>query len=504
MTQSPSNHWETLAKDLYFETRAFIGGDYDASTHKQVFQTENPACGEILATFPDGDTTTIDRAVVAARDAFPAWRALPPHQRKNLLLTLADQINAERETLALLDCLEMGMPITMALAQVDDALEGLRYNAELIDKVYGDLAPADPATTLAFSQREPRGVVGIISPWNFPFSSAMIAIAPALAAGNTLVVKPSEQTPSSLLKLAEIAMQAGLPPGVVNVVPGRGSSAGAALARHCDVDMLHFTGSTAVGRQLMVSAGQSNGKPLMLELGGKSPQIVFEDAAHLPDLGANLAQAAFYNSGQLCVAKTRLLVHNSIKDDILAAITDATKKIFTLGNPLDKHTTFGPMASQKQFGRVKEYLHLGQKEGARLHQLATADSAASSQNTQGYFMQPALFDQVDNRMRLAQEEIFGPVLSVISFNTEEEAIQLANGTPYGLAATAWTQDLGRARRLSRDLHAGYIDICASTKPATPTAALSGEPFGESGFGVLGGKRGLDPYTRLKAVQLITD
>lgn len=500
MTVSAFNHWMALADKLRFETRAFIGGDYYQSSSKHVFQTENPATGIELAVFPDSDATTIDSAVTSARKAFLTWRHTAPHQRKSLLLAVADQIETERETLALLDSVEMGMPISMALGQIDDAAEGLRYNAELVDKVYGEVAPADPATTLAFSQREPRGVVGVISPWNFPFSSALMAIAPALAAGNTLVVKPSEQTPSSILKLAELAIQAGLPAGVLNVVPGVGATAGATLACHPDINMLHFTGSTSVGRQLMVYAGQSNGKPLMLELGGKSPQIVFEDAADLPNLGMTLAQSAFYNTGQLCVAKTRLLVHENIKECILDALKIETKHAFKVGNPLDETTSYGPIASRKQLERIKGYLQVGQKEGAELQQLNTSGNLPAS----GFYLEPALFNHAKNTMQIAREEIFGPVLSVHSFSTEDEAIQLANGVAQGLAATVWTQDLSRARRLSRDLEAGYVDICASTAPAVPSAALTGEPFGESGYGVLGGVRGLDPYTRLKAVQWITD
>ena len=495
------NSWNECAKKVSFETRPFINGDYCQSTSSDVFQTENPATNIKLAVFSDGGAADIDSAVATAKKAFcNGWQQLAPEQRKSLLISVADAIEAAREELALFDCLEMGMPISMALEQADGAAAFLRYNAELADKVYGEVAPADAATTLAMTVKQPRGVIGVISPWNFPLLTAMIAIAPALATGNTLVVKPSEQAPSSLLKLAEIACNAGLPDGVLNVVPGLGISAGAALSSHMDVDKLHFTGSTAVGRQLMVYAGQSNAKPVMLELGGKSPQIVFEDAADIEGLGTTLAQYAFYNTGQPCVARTRLIVHENIKEKILESIRDETKSVFTIGNPLDEKTTFGPIASKKQFERVNDYLDIGKKEGAEMQTLNTSGAMPES----GFFLQPTLFDNAHNRMRICQEEIFGSILSVISFKTDEEAIQIANDVNYGLAATAWTKDLGRGRRLARDLEVGSLEIRAATGGGASPNALTEEPFGASGHGAVGGRHGLDAYMRLKAIEIITD
>lgn len=498
------NHWHTKAAQVRFESTAFIQGDYSGAGGEVLFTTENPATQQALAEFYSSDAQTIDAAVRSARTSFrDQWKTLAPDKRKALLLAVADLVDKERDTLALFDTLEMGMPITMAQQQVDSAASLLRYNAEYSDKRYGEVAPVDSQHSIAISVQEPRGVVAVIAPWNFPLLTAMYAIAPALAAGNTLVVKPSEQTPSSVLRFAQLAVEAGLPAGVLNVVPGLGHSAGQALASHCDIDFLHFTGSVAVGRQLMLAAGQSHGKPIALELGGKSPQIVCEDANGITGLGAALAEAAFYNSGQLCVAKSRLLVHQNIKQEILAAIQAEIPTIFTPGDPLDEKTSYGPMASRQHYQRVNDAIAQGEKEGATPLSLWPA----SEMPGQGLFIPPVIFDDGDASLgvaSLASQEIFGPVLSVSSFSSDSEAIALANQVDYGLSASVWTASLVAARRFARDLNAGEISIASTTTSVPAPLALSAEPYGISGYGVMGGRRGLDTFSKTKAVQWITE
>jgi acyl-CoA reductase-like NAD-dependent aldehyde dehydrogenase len=349
------------------------------------------------------------------------------------------------------------------------------------------------AHALAFNTYEPRGVVGAIAPWNFPSVNAVYKFGPALAAGNTIVLKPSELASSSALKLAELALEAGVPEGVLNVVPGLGSTVGAALALHPDVDLLSFTGSTATGRRIMEMCGRSNGKPLLMECGGKSPQVVFDDADNLDAVADATVKSLLWNSGQVCSAQTRLIVHEGVKDALLDKVIRQAKE-HRPGDPLAETTTFGPLASPTQRNRVMAYVESGIKERA------IPVLTGAIQEWGGCNVAPTIFDRVTRTMSIAREEIFGPVLCVQSFETEEEAIALANGTDYGLVATAWTRDVGRGRRLAHAIRAGYVSIRTSGKEGPESGCmLSMEPQKASGFGSELGIRGLESYSTLKSV-----
>jgi acyl-CoA reductase-like NAD-dependent aldehyde dehydrogenase len=488
-------NWKESAASVRWNVQPFINGRYSSSLSTESFDTVNPATEVNLSRVAVGDGMDVDKAVRVARDRFNdgCWSEMPPVRRAEILFKFSDLIVEHRAELALLDTLEMGKPIHAALYDAEQlAACRLRSWAGFADKLNGASAPLS-SSTLEFNVYEPRGVIGAITSWNFPSLNAVYKIAPALAAGNTIVLKPSELSPSSALKLAELALEAGLPEGVLNVVPGLGSTVGVALASHPDVNLISFTGSTATGRKVMELSGRSNGKPLLLECGGKSPQVVFSDVHDLEAVADAIVLWALTNQGQVCVAHTRLIVHEDIKEVLLNKVVSRASK-YQPGDPLDEATTFGPLASPTQRNRVKAYIHQGLKAGA------IAVLKGEIRETGGCYVSPTIFDHVDATMSIAREEIFGPVLCVQPFRTEEEAIALANGTEYGLAATVWTRDLGRGRRMARAIRAGIVSVRTSgTEGPASGCILSCEPQKASGFGSELGLRGLQSYSTLKAV-----
>lgn len=444
--------WQAKAASLSFETRAFINGEFVAAADGSTLTSINPATGSVLAEVASCDAPEAERATQAARAAFDSgvWSRCHPSKRKRVLLRLADLVETHRDELALLDTLDMGKPISSSLGDLAGTVACLRYQAECIDKLYGEVAPTDERA-LGLVLREPMGVVAAIVPWNFPLMMTSWKIAPALAAGNSVILKPSEKSPLSALRLAHLAQEAGIPDGVFQVLPGYGHTVGKALALSMQVDCLAFTGSTAVGKQLMQYAGQSNLKRVFLECGGKSPNIVFADCQYLDAVAQSAAEAIFHNQGEVCIAGSRLLVENSIRKDFVARVVKAAEHMQP-GDPLDPDSFMGAMVDEAQYHRVLDYIRQGESEGA------TLKLGGEASDSKGYFLAPTVFDDVTPDMRIGREEIFGPVLSVFGFDSEEQAIALANDSDFGLAAGVWSQDIDRIMRVSRRLQSGQVYV----------------------------------------------
>jgi gamma-glutamyl-gamma-aminobutyraldehyde dehydrogenase len=484
------------AARLKFRTRAFIDGQFVAAQSGKTFSTEDPATGKPLAEIAACDAPDVDRAVKVARRAFErgTWSQLKPGDRKKVLLKFADLLDNHASELALLDTLEAGKPSgDCATMDIPDTIHCIRWHAEAADKLYSHVAPTGPEN-LALILREPVGVVGCVIPWNFPAQMAAWKIGPALAAGNSVVLKPAELTSLSAIRMAELAAEAGVPAGVFNVVPGLGETAGQAIGRHMDVDMVAFTGSTEVGRHFLKYAAESNLKRIILECGGKSPQVVFEDAPDLDHVANNAVSAAFWNMGENCSCGSRLIVHQKIKDVLIAKVA-ALAKTWKVGDPLDPQNRLGAMIEKPHLEKVLCYIAAGVAEGAKL----VMGGRRVLEKTGGYFVEVTIFDEVSPKMKIAREEIFGPVLSVLTFSKEEEAIALANDTNYGLAASLYTQDVNRAHRAARSIRAGTVSVnCFSEGDITT-------PFGgfkQSGF--FGRDKSIwahQQYTELKTIWL---
>ncbi len=482
--------WRTRAAALSPRSQAFIAGRFVDAASGETFTSVNPATGDVLAEVAACDCPDVDAAVRAARGAFESgvWSEASQSERRQVLLRLAELIREHADELALLESMDMGKLVANALGMdVPVAAAVFQWYAEAIDKVYDEIAPT-PIGDLALVTREPIGVVGAVVPWNFPLLLATWKLAPALATGNSVVLKPAEQSPLSSLRLAELAAEAGVPDGVLNVIPGFGETAGRAIGLHHDIDCVAFTGSTEVGRQFLRYASESNMKNIWLECGGKSPNLVFADAADL-ELAAEMACAGIFgNQGEVCSANSRLLVECSIRDDLLERILARASGIRP-GDPLDPASTMGALVSEEHTARVLGFIRDGKSDA----ELVLGGSRLTI-NGGGCFVEPTVFDGVDNSARVAQEEIFGPVLCVMSFEDESEAIGTANASPYGLAASVWTSDLSRAHRVSRRLRAGTVSV------NTVDAVSIQTPFGgfkQSGVGRDLSLHALDKYTGLK-------
>ena len=479
-----------IKEDLIIKPgKLFINGKWVDSVSGKTFDTLNPATEEVITSIAEGDKADIDLAVTAAREAFEngPWKKIDARDRGRILLEIANLIEKNKDELALLDTMDNGKPINETTnADIPLVIDCFLYYAGWADKIHGETIPVR-GDFFNYTLREPVGVVGQIIPWNFPLLMAAWKIAPALACGNTIVLKPAEQTPLSALRLGEICQEAGLPDGVLNIVTGYGPTAGAALAEHMDVDKIAFTGGSATGRIIMQAASK-NLKRISLELGGKSPNIVFADS-DVDSAVDGAMTGIFFNQGEVCCAGSRLFLEKSIHEEFVEKLSNKAANM-RVGNPEDTGTQMGAQVSKEQFDKILGYIETGKQEGAKL---VTGGERCGER---GYFIKPTIFDAVDNNMRIAKEEIFGPVVSAITFDDVSEVVKQGNLSIYGLAAAVWTKDIKKAHRLARDLKAGTIWI------NTYNAFDAASPFGgfkQSGFGRELGVHALELYTHVKSV-----
>ena len=477
------------------QTRLLICGQWVDGIAGTTIAVENPYDGSRIADIAEAGAADVDRAVEAAEAAFPAWRAMAAHERGRLLLKLADLIEEQAAELARLESIDTGHPIRDCLAlDVPRTALCFRYFGGMADKLEGSVIPVD-AGFLNYVEREPIGVVGAIVPWNFPLMFTSWKLGPALAAGNTVVMKPSEITPLSTLRIGELMQEVGFPPGVVNIVTGYGHTAGQRIAEHPRIGKVAFTGSTATGRRIVVGSA-SNLKKVQLELGGKGPNILFEDA-NIPAAVGGSAFAIFHNQGQACVAGSRLIVHESIADEVLERLVTLARSI-RLGDPLDPDTEMGPLTSRLHQQRVLSFVEVAKSQGGQVLTGGKPPSAAAL--AAGCFLEPTIV-RAKPSDRVAQEEVFGPFLTVLTFKTDEEALAIANGVDYGLGAGLWTQNLTRAHRFAKQLHAGMVWI-NSYKRVHPASPFGG--VGQSGYGREMGFEAMREYTQPKSVWINVD
>ena len=490
--------WHARAADVKLDGRAVIGGRRVVAVAGETFACMSPIDGRTLTQVARGQAADIDAAVASARQAFDdgRWAHKAPAVRKKILLRFAEKILAAKEELALLETLDMGKPIQYSLSvDVQAAARCIAWYAEAVDKVYDEIAPT-ARNALALITREPMGVVAAVVPWNYPMIMAAWKLGPALAAGNSVVLKPSEKSPLTALRLAELALDAGLPEGVFNVVPGFGVEAGEALALHMNVDAIGFTGSTRVGRKMLEYAGRSNLKRVYNELGGKSAFIVFPDFEGIARAAKTAAGSMFFNQGESCNAPSRVFVHESIADEFVA-IVSAEAPRYAPGDPLGGSAEMGAIVDDTQLKTVLGYIDAGRAEGARV----AAGGKQVRLDSGGYYVEPTVFDGVANQMKIAREEIFGPVMSVIRFKTEDEVVAMANDSAYGLQASVWSHNINRAHRVARALRAGTVHVNQYDEDDI-TVPFGG--FKQSGNGRDKSLHAFDKYTELKTTWLRID
>lgn len=484
--------YKTIADELKFETKAYIHGEFTQSKQNKTFETFNPATGHKIADVTLCAEEELNQAVSKAREVFERgdWSSMHPNDRKKILLEWADKIEANKQELAVLESIDSGKPISDCLeGDIPETVECLRWYAGAVDKVFGEISPSGN-DVLGMVVKEPVGVVGAVLPWNFPLLMMAWKIAPAIASGNSIIVKPAEQTSLSALYVAKLAHESSLPAGVFNVLPGFGEDLGKAIGLHNDIDVVSFTGSTEVGRLFLKYSAESNLKKITLECGGKSPSVVLAGAKNLDHVAEQVVNAVFWNMGENCTSNSRLIVHKQHKDDLVQKVIEKTKKI-KMGCPLNPENYLGAINSEEHFDKVVSYIEKGKAEGAKLIQ------GGSYQKENGLFIEPTIFNDVNPEMTTAKEEIFGPVLSILVAESDEQAVKMANNTSYGLQASLYTQDVSQALRVSKQLKAGSVSVnCYAEGDITV-------PFGGyklSGFG--GRDKGLaafEQYTETKTI-----
>jgi acyl-CoA reductase-like NAD-dependent aldehyde dehydrogenase len=491
MAMPTKQEWTERAEAQVKRTQLFINGKFVDAVSGKTFESINPRDGKLIANVAEGDAEDVNRAVAAAKASFDAgvWREMAPLDRKKLILRWVELIHAHAEELALLETMNCGKPISDSLnVDVASCANNMQWYAECIDKLYGEIAPI-PRDSVAFIEREPMGVVGAVVPWNYPLIITSWKVGAALAAGNSVVLKPAEQSPLSALLFAELATQAGLPDGVLNVVPGFGPTAGGALGRHMDVNKLAFTGSTEVGKYFLKYAAESNAKAVSLELGGKTPHVVLGDLPDIDAAASAIAWGVFYNAGQTCHAGTRVIVDARVEDELLDKVREVSKSIMP-GDTYDPATAMGTIVDRTQFDRVNEYIKIGESEGAKIHTGGKPVEPVKG----GVFIPPTIFTDVKPGMRIEKEEIFGPVLGSVRVTNEEEAVRIANDTQYGLGAALWTRDVSKAHKIARQLRAGTVWVNTFDRSNITT------PFGgfkQSGTGRDRSLHSIEGYTNLK-------